>query len=51
MEIGQLHMYMCIDVYFPPFWAYVSSINLSIRTANSKNVLGMDLSPSVLIKD
>jgi hypothetical protein len=28
------HVYVCIDVYFPPFWAYVGGINLSIRTAN-----------------
>jgi hypothetical protein len=34
IEIGQLHMYVCIDVYFPPFWSYVGGINLSIRTTN-----------------
>jgi hypothetical protein len=28
------HVYVCIDVYFPPFWAYVGGINLSIRTTN-----------------
>jgi hypothetical protein len=26
---------VCIDVYFPPFWAYVGSINLLITTANN----------------
>jgi hypothetical protein len=26
---------MCIDVYFPSFWAYVGGINLSITTANN----------------
>jgi hypothetical protein len=26
---------VCIDVYFPPFWAYVGGINLSIMTGNN----------------
>jgi hypothetical protein len=32
------HIYVCIDVYFPPFGDYVGGINLSISTANSNHV-------------
>jgi hypothetical protein len=31
---SEVYVYVCIDVYFPPFWAYVGGINLSIMTAN-----------------
>jgi hypothetical protein len=31
---SEAYVYVCIDVYFPPFWAYVGGINLSIMTAN-----------------
>jgi hypothetical protein len=31
---SEAYVYVCIDVYFPPFWAYVGGINLSITTAN-----------------
>jgi hypothetical protein len=30
----EAYVYVCIDVYFSPFWAYVPCINLSIMTAN-----------------
>jgi hypothetical protein len=30
----EAYVYVCIDVYFPPFWAYVGGINLSITTTN-----------------
>jgi hypothetical protein len=30
----EAYVYVCIDVYFPPFWAYVGGINMSIMTAN-----------------
>jgi hypothetical protein len=32
---SKTYVYVSIDVYFPPFWAYVGGINLSITTANS----------------
>ena len=32
---SEAHVYVCINVYFPPFWAYVGGKNLSIMTANS----------------
>jgi hypothetical protein len=31
---SESYVYVCIDVYFPPFWTYVGSINMSIMTAN-----------------
>jgi hypothetical protein len=29
---SEAYVYVCIDVYFPPFWAYIGGINLSITT-------------------
>jgi hypothetical protein len=31
---SEVYVYVCIDMYFPPFWAYVGGINLLITTAN-----------------
>jgi hypothetical protein len=28
-------VYVCMNVYFPPFWNYVGGINMSLMTANS----------------
>jgi hypothetical protein len=31
----EAYVYVCIDVYFPPFGAYVGDINMSIMIANN----------------
>jgi len=31
---SEAHVYVCINVYFPPFWAYVGGKNLSLTTSN-----------------
>jgi hypothetical protein len=33
---SEAYVYVCIDVYFSPFWAYVGGINLSIMTTNKQ---------------
>jgi hypothetical protein len=38
-NMSEAYVYVCIDVYFRPFWAYVGGINLSITTANSRSVV------------
>jgi hypothetical protein len=35
---SEAYVYVCIDVHFPSFWAYVGGINLSIMTANTQLV-------------
>jgi hypothetical protein len=30
-------VYVCMNVYFPPFWNYVGGIDVSITTANSRH--------------
>jgi hypothetical protein len=48
---SEAYVYVCIDVYFPPFWAYVGSINLSITTAHSPEDRGVGGGPGVHLED
>jgi hypothetical protein len=43
---SEAYVYVCIDVYFSPFWTYVGGINMSITTANKLPKLALCLSSS-----